>query len=162
MGGKSLLLESVADRFWPSSTSLDASAMASAIRVLLTTFLTMERAVSIGTPLSRSVPRVRLKRATAILWVNEPKSGIFSLILSQRYCPLRVFVNMYLNPMKLPMIIRTIAGQKDFRKPLMEIRKIVIPGRVWCISLNMPVIFGTIKVVRKKRTILPIRNMNMG
>jgi hypothetical protein len=32
--------------------------------------------------------------------------------------------------MKLTMKIKTITGQKDFKKPLMEIRKIVIPGRV--------------------------------
>ena len=52
--------------------------------------------------------------------------------------------------------------QKVLKKPLTTRRKTVIPGRVWCISLNMFVMFGTTKVTRKKRTPLPMKNMKIG
>ncbi len=52
--------------------------------------------------------------------------------------------------------------QKYLKTPLTTSRKTVIPGRVWCISRKMFVMFGTTKVTRKKSTPLPMRNMKIG
>ena len=47
----------------------------------------MVRASRMGTPAARRVPRVRVKRATAVLWKMRPRMGSLSLSASAAYRP---------------------------------------------------------------------------
>ncbi len=52
--------------------------------------------------------------------------------------------------------------QKVSRKRLTPMSRIVMSGRVWCISSKILVTLGTTKATRKNSTTLPMRNMNSG
>ena len=123
---------------------------------------TISREASSGTPLSRSVPRVRLKRATAILRFMGPTTGSCSRMRSSRVRPFSVWDRKYFSAMKAAISPPAITHQKVSRKRLTPIRMTVMSGRVWCISSKIFVTLGTTKVMRKNRTTLPMRNMNRG
>ncbi len=59
-------------------------------------------------------------------------------------------------------MISKISHQNDFRKLLTAIRTTVIIGSVCSISANIPVIFGTTNVMRRRMTIEPTRSMISG
>ncbi len=61
-----------------------------------------------------------------------------------------------------PTIRRMIIHQNDFRKSLTVIKMTVGMGRACFISSKTCVTLGTIKVIRKIRIKLPIRNINTG
>ena len=162
IGGKRPLAASGAARLWPSSTSFAARSMVSPMIILLTTLRTISMAVKSGTPLCRSVASVRENRAMAILRFTEPQTGAFRRNESQKRRPFSVPAVRYLKAAIPATMSRQISHQKDFRKLLTAIRMTVISGSVCFMSVKIPVIFGTTKVMSKKMTREPTRSMISG
>ena len=106
---------------------------------------------------------IRLQNERRISIVRmAPKKGAVTLILSQRYRPLLVFVTAYRAAAAMPTAKSSTSHQKSFKKPLTAMRNTVIAGRFWCISPNIWVIFGTTNATRKRRTAEPMKNMSTG
>ncbi len=76
--------------FLPSAILPRANMMASSTMTLPAVLATISRASRMGTPDESSVPRVRVKRATAILRMTMPMTGRLSISRWKNFFPPRV------------------------------------------------------------------------